>query len=98
CGRPSSWDQGLSSTVSSRTKDTSNKGYKKGGVASGMRHTETNSYDIQRLLHVKGKKRISAMEVEMSWESFNLGDVFLLDSGKTIIQWNGPESNRQERL
>uniref|UniRef100_A0A8K9Y239 HP domain-containing protein n=1 Tax=Oncorhynchus mykiss TaxID=8022 RepID=A0A8K9Y239_ONCMY len=72
--------------------------YKKGGVASGMRHTETNSYDIQRLLHVKGKKRISAMEVEMSWESFNLGDVFLLDSGKTIIQWNGPESNRQERL
>uniref|UniRef100_A0A4W5LVI3 Advillin n=1 Tax=Hucho hucho TaxID=62062 RepID=A0A4W5LVI3_9TELE len=72
--------------------------YKKGGVASGMRHTETNSYDIQRLLHVKGKKRISAMEVEVSWESFNLGDVFLLDSGKTIIQWNGPESNRQERL
>uniref|UniRef100_A0A6Q2YTC6 HP domain-containing protein n=1 Tax=Esox lucius TaxID=8010 RepID=A0A6Q2YTC6_ESOLU len=72
--------------------------YKKGGVASGMRHTETNSYDTQRLLHVKGKKRVSAMEVELSWKSFNLGDVFLLDSGKTIIQWNGPESNRQERL
>uniref|UniRef100_A0A8C7IXS5 Advillin n=1 Tax=Oncorhynchus kisutch TaxID=8019 RepID=A0A8C7IXS5_ONCKI len=72
--------------------------YKKGGVASGMKHIETNSYDIQRLLHVKGKKRVSAMEVEMSWKSFNLGDVFLLDSGKTIIQWNGPESNRQERL
>uniref|UniRef100_A0A673ZBB8 Advillin n=1 Tax=Salmo trutta TaxID=8032 RepID=A0A673ZBB8_SALTR len=72
--------------------------YKKGGVASGMKHIETNSYDIQRLLHVKGKKRVSAMEVEMSWKSFNLGDVFLLDCGKTIIQWNGPESNRQERL
>ena len=37
-------------------------------------------------------------QVEMSWESFNLGDVFLLDVGKTIIQWNGPQSNRQERL
>lgn len=37
-------------------------------------------------------------QVEMSWESFNLGDVFLLDTGKVIIQWNGPESNRQERL
>lgn len=37
--------------------------YKKGGVASGMKHTETNSYDIQRLLHVKGKKRVIAMEV-----------------------------------
>uniref|UniRef100_UPI003AABA1F0 advillin n=1 Tax=Centroberyx gerrardi TaxID=166262 RepID=UPI003AABA1F0 len=72
--------------------------YKKGGVASGMRHTETNSYDIERLLHVKGKKRVIAMEVVMSWQSFNLGDVFLVDIGKTIIQWNGPESNKQERL
>ncbi|KAJ8258500.1 hypothetical protein COCON_G00175120 [Conger conger] len=72
--------------------------YKKGGVASGMRHTETNSYDIKRLLHVKGKKRVTAMEVEMSWNSFNIGDVFLLDTGKLIVQWNGPESNRQERL
>lgn len=38
--------------------------YKKGGVASGMRHTETNSYDIERLLHVKGKRRVTAMEVQ----------------------------------
>lgn len=37
--------------------------YKKGGVASGMRHVETNSYDVQRLLHVKGKKRVTAKEV-----------------------------------
>ncbi|KAJ8412068.1 hypothetical protein AAFF_G00143350 [Aldrovandia affinis] len=72
--------------------------YKKGGVSTGMRHTETNSYDIKRLLHVKGKKRVTAMEVEMNWESFNLGDVFLLDTGKLIIQWNGPKSNKQERL
>ncbi|XP_010156475.1 PREDICTED: villin-1-like, partial [Eurypyga helias] len=36
--------------------------------------------------------------VEMSWKSFNLGDVFLLDLGQLIIQWNGPESNRNERL
>ncbi|XP_056128909.1 advillin [Lampris incognitus] len=72
--------------------------YHKGGVASGMRHTETNSYDIERLLHVKGKRRVTAMEVEMSWQGFNLGDVFLLDIGKTIIQWNGPQSNKQERL
>ncbi|CAJ1051747.1 advillin [Xyrichtys novacula] len=72
--------------------------YKKGGVASGMKHVESNMYDIKRLLHVKGKKRVTASEVEMSWNSFNLGDVFLLDIGKTIIQWNGPKSNRQERL
>lgn len=102
--------------------------YKKGGVASGMRNVETNAYDVKRLLHVKGKKRVVAKEVshsawrlcnrvtvqgklcwerapylnvfqvEMSWKSFNLGDVFLLDIGKTIVQWNGPKSNRQEKL
>uniref|UniRef100_G3N5W3 Gelsolin-like domain-containing protein n=1 Tax=Gasterosteus aculeatus aculeatus TaxID=481459 RepID=G3N5W3_GASAC len=71
---------------------------KKGGVASGMRHIETNCYDVKRLLHVKGRKRVIANEVEMSWKSFNLGDVFLLDIGKTIVQWNGPKSNKQEKL
>ncbi|XP_077932316.1 advillin isoform X1 [Halichoerus grypus] len=72
--------------------------YKKGGVASGMKHVETNTYDVKRLLHVKGKRNIRATEVEMSWDSFNQGDVFLLDLGKVIIQWNGPESNSGERL
>ncbi|KAK1204910.1 VILI protein, partial [Pygoscelis papua] len=72
--------------------------YKKGGVSSGMKHVETNTYNVQRLLHVKGKKNVVAEEVEMSWKSFNRGDVFLLDLGQLIIQWNGPESNRNERL
>ncbi|XP_054979154.1 villin-1 [Sorex araneus] len=71
---------------------------RKGGVASGMKHVETNSYNVQRLLHVKGKRNVVAGEVEMSWKSFNRGDVFLLDLGKLIVQWNGPESNRMERL
>ncbi|XP_077769707.1 advillin isoform X1 [Canis aureus] len=72
--------------------------YKKGGVASGMKHMETNTYNVRRLLHVKGKSHIRATEVEVSWDSFNRGDVFLLDLGKVIIQWNGPESNSRERL
>ncbi|GCC36965.1 hypothetical protein chiPu_0015465 [Chiloscyllium punctatum] len=72
--------------------------YKQGGVATGLKHVETNSYDVKRLLHVKGKKNVYAGEVEMSWKSFNTGDVFLLDLGKLIVQWNGPQSNRMERL
>uniref|UniRef100_A0A8B9F199 Villin like n=1 Tax=Amazona collaria TaxID=241587 RepID=A0A8B9F199_9PSIT len=64
--------------------------YKKGGVASGFKHVETNMYNIKRLLHVKGKKHVSATEVALSWDSFNKGDVFLLDLGKVLIQWNGP--------
>ncbi|XP_045152839.1 villin-1 [Echinops telfairi] len=71
---------------------------RKGGIASGLKQVETNSYKVQRLYHVKGKRNVVAGEVEMSWKSFNRGDVFLLDLGKLIIQWNGPESNRMERL
>ncbi|NXA00656.1 VILI protein, partial [Nesospiza acunhae] len=59
--------------------------YKKGGVASGMKHVETNTYNVQRLLHVKGKKNVVAGEVSHGMCGL-------------IIQWNGPESNRNERL
>jgi len=72
--------------------------YKKGGHASGFKHVETNQYNVKRLLHVKGRKNVSALEVEFTWSSFNQGDVFIVDLGKIIIQWNGPESNRMERL
>ncbi|KAM9304745.1 villin-1 [Gastrophryne carolinensis] len=72
--------------------------YKSGGVASGMKQVETNSYNVKRLLHVKGKKNVLAGEVAFEWNSFNTGDVFLVDLGRLIIQWNGPDSNRMERL
>uniref|UniRef100_A0A671MUC0 Advillin-like n=1 Tax=Sinocyclocheilus anshuiensis TaxID=1608454 RepID=A0A671MUC0_9TELE len=72
--------------------------YKSGGVSSGMNHVETNTYNIQRLLHVKGKWKVTGTEVSKLWNSFDTGSVFLLDLGKTILQWNGPESNKQERL
>uniref|UniRef100_A0A8C5W7L3 Villin-1 n=1 Tax=Leptobrachium leishanense TaxID=445787 RepID=A0A8C5W7L3_9ANUR len=62
------------------------KGYFKhgitGGVASGMKQVETNTYNVRRLLHVKGKKNILAGEVALEWNSFNRGDVFLLDLGR----------------
>lgn len=38
------------------------------------------------------------VQVEVSWNSFNNGDIFLLDMGKAIVQWNGPKSNRREKL
>uniref|UniRef100_A0A3P8TM97 Villin like n=1 Tax=Amphiprion percula TaxID=161767 RepID=A0A3P8TM97_AMPPE len=72
--------------------------YKKGGVASGFHHVDTNVYNVLRLLHVKGRKHVTATEVEVSWNSFNNGDIFLLDVGKAIVQWNGPQSNRREKL
>ncbi|XP_023263679.1 villin-1-like isoform X1 [Seriola lalandi dorsalis] len=72
--------------------------YKKGGVASGFHHVDTNVYNVLRLLHVKGRKHVTAAEVEVSWNSFNTGDIFLLDMGKAIVQWNGLQSNRREKL
>jgi len=72
--------------------------YKKGGHASGFHHVETNQYNVKRLLHVKGRKHVTAVEVDFAWSSFNQGDVFIIDLGKIIIQWNGPKSNRMERL
>lgn len=60
-------------------------------MASGFRHVETNMYNIKRLLHVKGKKHVSATEVirrppllmdNFSFLSFytHISPVCLLDS------------------
>ncbi|KAF3691314.1 Gelsolin Actin-depolymerizing factor [Channa argus] len=72
--------------------------YKKGGVASGFHHVETNDSNVKRLLHVKGRRMIKATEVDLSWASFNKGDCFIIDLGKDIYLWCGSESNRLERL
>ncbi|XP_032126247.1 villin-like protein isoform X8 [Sapajus apella] len=71
--------------------------YRKGGLPSDLKHVETNMFNIQRLLHIKGRKHMSATEVELSWNSFNKGDIFLLDLGKMMIQWNGPKTSISEK-
>ncbi|CAI9549185.1 unnamed protein product [Staurois parvus] len=48
-----------------------------------MKHVDTNTYDVKRLLHVKGKRNVTATEWKLSWNSFNIGDVFLLDLGES---------------
>ncbi|XP_036122190.1 villin-like protein [Molossus molossus] len=37
--------------------------YRKGGLASALKHVETNMYNIQRLLRIRGRKHVSATEV-----------------------------------
>ncbi|XP_023619951.1 LOW QUALITY PROTEIN: villin-like protein [Myotis lucifugus] len=71
--------------------------YRKGGLASALKHVETNMCNIRRLLRIKGRKHVSATEVQLSWESFNKDDIFLLDLGKVMIQWNGPKSSISEK-
>ncbi|KAG5197455.1 hypothetical protein JEQ12_008184 [Ovis aries] len=71
--------------------------YRKGGLASARKHVETNVYNIQRLLRIRGGKHVSATEVELSWHSFNKSDVFLLDLGRMMIQWNGPKASAAKK-
>ncbi|KAL1781652.1 villin isoform X1 [Sigmodon hispidus] len=71
--------------------------YRKGGQASALKHVETSLYNVQRLLHIRGRRHVSAIEVALSWNSFNKGGIFLLDLGKVMIQWNGPQTSISEK-
>ncbi|CAB1453805.1 unnamed protein product [Pleuronectes platessa] len=70
--------------------------YKQGGIASGFQHVTEEI--VKRLLQVKGRRMIRANEVDMSWDSFNKGDCFIIDLGETIYHWAGSDCNRFECL
>jgi hypothetical protein len=50
-------------------------------VASGFKHVVSNEVKVQRVLQVRGRRVVRATEVAVSWDSFNLGDIFILDLG-----------------
>jgi hypothetical protein len=67
-----------------------------GGVDTGFRAVEPTKYQA-RLLHLKGKKKVRVTQVDMSHKSLNSGDVFILDAGLDIYQWNGKKAGPQEK-
>jgi len=67
-----------------------------GGVESGFHHVEVGKYR-PRLLHLKGKKHVRVTEVPLVRASLNNGDVFVLDLGKTVIQFNGAKAGIFEK-
>lgn len=68
-----------------------------GGVASGFNHVKPKEYK-PRLLHMKGRKLVHVAEVPAKVDSLNDGDVFLLDMGNSVIQWNGVQSGKFEKM
>ena len=70
--------------------------YLAGGVDSGFKHVERGVYE-KRLLRLKGARMVRVTTVPMSASSLNAGDVFILDLGLEIYQWNGSASNKKER-
>ncbi|XP_075073404.1 macrophage-capping protein [Mixophyes fleayi] len=72
--------------------------YLDGGVSSGFQHAQKDSVaPAHHLYHVRGRKHIRAIEADLTWESFNTGDCFILDTGKFIYVWSGSNSNMMER-
>lgn len=70
--------------------------YMEGGCSSGFNHVVPDVIPT-RLLHVKGLKDARIEQVKCSSSKLNSGDVFILDVGKTVYQWNGKESSHKER-
>lgn len=67
-----------------------------GGVDSGFKHVGPANYQ-PRLLHLKGKRHIRLRQVPLALSSVNSGDVFVLDLGLTLVQFNGRQSGAMER-
>ncbi|KAG9321770.1 hypothetical protein KVV02_005689 [Mortierella alpina] len=73
-----------------------------GGVKSGFHHWSEPEYP-SRLLMVKaaphnGGHKSSVVVREVPKSMINSGDVFILDTGSVLYQWNGKESSGIERV
>ena len=68
----------------------------KGGAESGFNRVKPTEYK-PRLLHVKGRRNIRVTEVPLSCDSLNSGDVFVLDAGLKLYQWQGAKCSGPER-
>ncbi|XP_073043122.1 villin-3-like [Primulina eburnea] len=67
-----------------------------GGVASGFKKTEEEEFET-RLYICRGKRVVRLKQVPFSRSSLNHDDVFILDTKDKIYQFNGANSNIQER-
>lgn len=72
--------------------------YLEGGVETGFNHWEPHETPPE-LYRVKGTKNaIELKQVKCRRDQMNSGDVFVLDVGLTIFQWNGKNANANEKL
>jgi len=69
-----------------------------GGIESGFHHVDVEKYRV-RLLHIKGTiKRTVVREVPLATASLNSGDVFILDNGLKLWQFQGKSSSGGEKM
>lgn len=71
--------------------------YLSGGADSGFRHVTPEEYR-PRLLHISGtRKNVTVKEVNPSRKNLKDSDVFILDMGTNLMQWNGKGANIKEK-
>lgn len=69
-----------------------------GGADTGFNKVRPEQY-TPRLFHFCGtRKRVEVKQVPRNAKRLDSGDVFILDLGLTIYQWNGKSSNKDERM
>ncbi|XP_055882203.1 gelsolin-like protein 2 isoform X2 [Biomphalaria glabrata] len=70
----------------------------KGGATSGFKNVKPAEYR-PRLLHFHGeRKNIFVKEVARNVNVLDNSDVYILDLGLKLLQWNGSGSNKDERF
>jgi len=67
-----------------------------GGIDSAFHHVEPKDYQ-PRLFMLQGKKHIQVRQVELSHDSLNSNDVFVLDHGLQLYQMHGKNCGGLER-
>ncbi|ESO10631.1 hypothetical protein HELRODRAFT_185261 [Helobdella robusta] len=69
-----------------------------GGAETGFNHVKPTEYK-PRLLHFHGNKQnVTLNEVPLNAGRLKSEDVFILDLGLVVYQWNGSDSNKDERF
>jgi len=71
--------------------------YLEGGVDSGFKHVEPKTYE-KKLYIVKGKRYPRVWTKELTADSLNEGDVFILDLGLKLYFWPGKDCNVNEKV
>lgn len=72
--------------------------YLSGGADTGFRHVSPVEYK-PRLFHFCGtRKHVTVKEVPLKKDKLKSDDVFILDNGLTLYQWNGSQCNKDEKF
>lgn len=69
-----------------------------GGADSGFRHVKPEEYK-PRLLHFHGDRYgVTVNEIARCKSLLDNTDVYILDLGLYLYQWNGSGSNKEEKM